>query len=183
MDMISTVCRNKDKGETVMKSVLKKRLIFALAAVMLFSAFAGCSAENGEKKAGVSFEKIVCRYEIYPSFSADNRPTAYTLYADNTVISERKEYAEDRIGFNDYWTTERTFSVTEAEKQAVIDAVRKNRLWSVGKCSNTNVTDSANIYIILFDENGEAVSTNGGYHPTNKRFTAVKRVIQENIVE
>lgn len=175
-----------------MKNFTKKGFILALAAVMLFSALTGCSGEkagyteklfgvSSEKKAGVSFDKIVCRYEVYPSFSADNRPAAYTIYADNTVAVERKEYAENSLDFNDYWTTERTFSITEEQTQSVIEAIRKNRLWNVGSCSNTNVTDSANRYIILFDENGEAVSTNGGYHPTNKRFTAVRREIEEII--
>lgn len=160
-----------------MKNIFWRRLIPLLAAVMLFSALAGCAGEEPEKKAGISFEKIVCRYEIYPSFSVDNRPTAYTFYADGTVKIERKEANENGPGFNEYWTVERKFAVTEEEKQIVIDAIRKNRLWKIGSCSNTNVTDSASLYIILFDENGEEISKNGGYHPTNRRFREVKKAI------
>lgn len=160
-----------------MKNIFCRRLALLLAAVLLFSALTGCAGEEPEKRAGISFDNIVCRYICDPPNVeyGDRGTVRYTIYADNTVILEKAPHGNWKYD----WNYERTITITEEQKQSIIDAVRENRLWRVGDCSNSRVPGSSYQYIILFDENGKEISKNGGCDPTNRHFRNVEYIIDD----
>lgn len=159
------------KREKEMQQKVPKKILVFLAAVMLFAGLTGCTQSGEQDK--ISFSKVICRYELHPSFS-DNPSINYLVYADNTVVRSVEFSPEEYI-------EEKRYTISEEQKQTILDAIRQNRLWNLGNCSNNDATDQSFEYIILFDETGEKVHTCGGYNPTNKRFQNAAAVILQNV--
>ncbi len=132
-------------------------LCFIAAAAM----FTGC----GLIKPDYSFEKVVCEYSWGGGFGTvlDTKTTTVTVYADNRVAVSSSGYTAE-------------ITITDEQRQAIIEIINANRVWEIGDISNNDVLDAGSQYLSLFDANGQEVYTCGGYATDNlsakgKRFS------------
>ncbi|MBE6753635.1 MAG: hypothetical protein E7559_04690 [Ruminococcaceae bacterium] len=146
----------------------KFRIVLAAFATFLcLAALTACGVSMEETD--VSFDDIVCVYEIYPLLGSEP-PTSYTVYADNTVeVFCNTEWYNDKEGGGE-WELDRRFAISDEERSAIENSITQSKLWTVYDCSDNGVTDGTNEFIYLCDADGEVIHTCGGYNPTDKRF-------------
>ncbi len=161
-----------------MKNRLLRLWAVSLLLALVFTLSAcSASAEKLEQKLGVSFDNIVCQYSYGAMWSYDvydGYATNITIYADNTVRLWTSASRADSEPL-----AECTARITEEQKQALVDAIRKNNLFALSDCSNYSVMDGSWRYITFYDADGSEVHQCGGSNPSNRRFHAVLRLIRE----
>lgn len=172
---------------------MKKTLWIPLLLAVLLT---GCgptaskTISKSEKKAmDISYSPIVCKYSVHPGWGSviDCISTNIQINDDNTVT----------IFYGDFWDPTNfettvsldyiygeTFEITEEQKQSVITAIQKNKIYKIGDCGDKDSCDGGNSYIYLFNADGEVVHTCGGYNPHIDQFentrTAILDVLPEN---
>lgn len=171
-----------------MKKNLARACALIAAAALMLTMLCGCTgilaAFATEESAGIAFDPIVCQYESAPIFgyAYECIPTKYTVYADNSIAVSVGPYEATAWYYSDepFAVEEKEiarYSITEEQKQSVIDAVRKNKLWNLADCSNRTILDGSCRYISLYDAQGSVAHTLGGVNPTNRRFDEVSTLV------
>ena len=157
-----------------------RRFIAAMLCILITAAlFSGCSGTIPKEALGISFDKVICEYSRGGGFGTilDTKSTTFTVYADNRI--------EVTSGSEDCWYSKET-SITEAQKQEIIDALNEYHVWGIGDISDDSVLDAGSQHISLFNANGKEVYSCGGYAPNTytgkgKRFYAARSAISRYI--
>lgn len=169
-----------------MKKSIKIAAIL-LCIISIFSIFSACKTtpekvlseeEKLEQKRGVSYDNIVFRLEISPKygFCCGSYSIVYTLYADNRLVTHTCNYDYDGVKIDVIVTKEHT--VTEEQKQGVIEAFRDNDILNIYEIEPANQSNAIEQQLFLYDSNGDAVHQCGGINPTeNEKYNAVFEVI------
>ena len=165
--------------------VMKKSVRFLAVIGMAF--LMGCShddnvsvktinnRDNGNDE--ISYETVVCEYTSIPTCwtALDIISTNVKIYADNTVEVYCGDFEDN--GIEVAYIYGETFEITEEQKQDVIDAIKKNKIYKIKNCGDEDSCDGSYSFINLFDEKGEVVHCCGGLNPSNKKFQNAKNVI------
>lgn len=115
-----------------------------------------------ETECGISFEDIVCSYELR---NFEDVEIACTFYADGGVGVDSAEPYE-------------TFTITEEQVQTIIDALRSYKVWTMDVPDDyTNVQTWRGIF--FYDKKGEIHTACGGYGFASERFNKSAEVIEE----
>ena len=144
------------------------------------------TVSKSEKAMEISYSPIVCKYSVQPGWGSviDCISTNIQINDDNTVT----------ISYGDFWDPTNyisldyiygeTFEITEEQKQSVITAIQKNKIYKIDDCGDINSCDGGYSYIYLFNADGEEVHSCGGYNPHIEQFentrTAIATVLPEN---
>lgn len=164
-----------------------RTIIFAVSILCMLLA-SGCSAKSMEKAKGVSYDNIVCQYSYRRSeYCYKDFSTNITVYADNTLkvctVPYDTEYTDPEIFDSE------TYTITEKQKQELIDLIRSKKIIKMDELTPAYITDAASEhrYIRLYDENGNQVHECGGKNPYNKDFfdaeLYIHNLVPEGVIE
>ncbi len=152
----------------------RERIIALLAAVLLVLCLAGCAMP-----VEYSTDTIVCEHGWGSGYGTiyDTYTTTITVYADNRVTLVTGPIIDQHIGLNVEEICRREYTITDAQRQELIEVMRRNRVNTIGDQSDYGVCDGGSSYIRLFDASGEEVYSCGGYAVTARRYDNVSNAI------
>ncbi len=159
------------------------RVIAALLAFALVLTAAACggmppTAKELEKKRGVSFDNIVCKYSEGPAWIEDpssSFETNVTIYADGKVRIWTESYTLG--GLESIVLAERMSTLSQEKRDTLISAIRENRLLALDDCTNYDILDGSWSSFYFYNANGNEVYDCGGYNCTDADYCAVEDLI------
>lgn len=145
-----------------------------------------------EKSADISYSPIVCKYTSRTGYGTpvDCITANIQINDDDTVTVFYSDFLDradsETIISLDYIYGE-TFDITEDQKQDVITAIQENNILHISECGDESSCDGGYCYIYLFNGEGEAVHSCGGFNPYIDEFrnteTAIREVLPDHTLK
>ena len=176
LDRFFAKCYTRDENSGGRNDIMKAGRILSLvcaAAVLvcMLACLAGCTSSQ------VSYDTVVCSYSWSLAYGAisDMFTRTYTVYADNRIVVSA-HFSENMFGEEHEYYDEAVYEITEAEKQAVIKAVRSSPAAVMSDISTDSLDGSYN-GITLYNAAGEPVHYCGGLNPDAKWMDKITSAI------